>query len=128
MRIIHICDVIFEDNSRKFNNYCYLMNTTGNFLLNLNTSMIIWHSIIFKIITFIVYISKYFKTHILYLELFYKNVTCDEVMWKFFVSPENRDYIIHVMRHMDLPCFIINYTDTKIENTLFSPYFARIIT
>jgi len=46
----------------------------------------------------------------------------------FRISPQDRDYIIHVMRRMDLPCLIIIYTYTKMKNIMFNTYFARIIT
>jgi len=81
--------------------------------------MIIWHSIIFKIITCIENISEQFKTHILYSLMFSSETgTCDEIMWKVFSTRQERDYIIHLMRRMVLPCSVIKYTDTKKKRNL----------
>jgi len=51
--------------------------------------------ITFKIITFIVNISKLFITNILYSELFYENITYDEFNVEDFLSLQRIETTLH---------------------------------
>ena len=67
------------------------------FAFKLCNLMINFHSFFSKIGKIIYNFANQFKTHILCSVTFFECGTCDEMMWKFLLTGQATDCIIHVM-------------------------------